>query len=115
MGEGALMTEGEARGEETLGGEGSFGGVSILRGEITEGGEYVRGEASVGGERKPVGEAKDGNGIAERAVMFTKGVPTPCSGSVLKSRRTADGNKAVPGLYGLPCCHCFRSPRPTGC
>lgn len=114
-GDGALIIGAEANGDDTLGGDGIFGGLSTLSGEATFGGEYVRGEASVAGERSPVGDAIDGNGIAERANTFTDGVPATCSGSVLKSRGTAEGSSVEPGVYGVPACHCLRSPSPTRC
>lgn len=98
---------GDARGERTFTGECVPLGERVPPGESTRGGEYVRGEPSVAGDRSPVGDAIDGNGIPGLADVLTAGVPTPCSGSLLKSLGTADGNNEEPGLNGVLSCHCF--------
>ena len=77
-------------------GEGICGGERPDGGDVTVGGEYERGEPSVAGERRPVGEPMLGNGMPERTVVATTGVPTVCSTSCLKSRGTADGSN--PGI-----------------
>lgn len=87
LGRGLLIFGDAARGGEGTFGDEAFGGDSTL------GGEYVRGEPRCCGDLKPVGDAIDGKGMPVRAFTLIEGVPTICSGSVLKSRGTAEGIK----------------------
>ena len=78
-------------GDAALGGEVALG-EATLGGDVIFGGEYARGEPRVCGDLNPVGEASDGNGMDDRALTLTGGVPAICSASALKSRGTADGS-----------------------